>query len=174
MVIPGLGPESEDYGLTIILSLLIEIKKEIWSLYVMLTDVEDSFRSMKSELGIRPNFHQKDRRIKGHVFITILAYHVVNSIQRKLHAKDIYMRWDTIRKFLSSQVRGTTEMTTKDGSRIWIRNTSEAETFHLSRNSQLFQGEMQKFNFYHIKFSSYGKFLSCRRRNRKGTTISNC
>lgn len=106
-------------------------EKEIWSLYVMLTDVEDSFRSMKSELGIRPNFHQKDRRIRGHVFITILAYHVVNSIQRKLHAKDIYMRWDTIRKFLSSQVRGTTEMTTKDGSRIWIHNTSEPEAFHL-------------------------------------------
>jgi len=106
-------------------------EKQIWSLYVMLTDLEDSFRSMKSELGLRPNFHQKDRRIKGHVFITILAYHVVNSIQRKLHARDIYLRWDTIRKFLSSQVRVTTEMITKDGSKIWIRNTSEPEAFHL-------------------------------------------
>lgn len=105
-------------------------EEEIWSLYVSLTDVEDAFRSMKSELRLRPNNHQLDKRIDGHIFITVLSYHVVNSIQWFLHRKDIYMQWDTIRKFLSNQVRVTTRMTNRQGQKIFIRNTSEPELFH--------------------------------------------
>ena len=105
-------------------------EQEIWDLYVSLTDVEDSFRSMKSYLGLRPNFHQKDERIKGHLFITVLAHHVVNSIQTLLHKNEVYLQWNTIRELLSLQQRVTTEMTTKTGKRIWLRNTSEPESFH--------------------------------------------
>jgi len=47
----------------------------------MLVRVEESFRSIKSELGLRPNFHQKERRIEAHIFITTLAYHIL--IERK-------------------------------------------------------------------------------------------
>ncbi len=105
-------------------------EREIWNLYISLTDLEDSFRSMKSQLGLRPNYHQKDERILGHMFITVLAHHIVNSIQTQLHRKDIYMQWSTIRSLLSVQQRVTTEMTTKDGRRIYLRNTSEPEAFH--------------------------------------------
>ena len=105
-------------------------EQEIWNLYVSLTDVEDSFRSMKSYLGLRPNFHQKDERIKGHIFISVLAHHVVNSIQNLLHRSGIYLQWHTIRELLSVQHRVTTQMTTKQGRIIWIRNTSEPEPFH--------------------------------------------
>jgi transposase len=105
-------------------------EKEIWSLYILLTDVEDSFRAMKSELGLRPNNHQLDRRIDGHLFITVLAYHVVNSIQWFLHKHDLYLRWHTIRTFLSSQVRVITEMKNKEDRRILVHNTSEPEQFH--------------------------------------------
>jgi hypothetical protein len=105
-------------------------EKEIWELYISLTDVEDSFRSMKGELGLRPNYHQKDHRIMGHLFITVPAHHAVNSIQTWLHQKDVYMRWSSIRRRLSSQHRVTTEFTTRDKRKIWIRQTSEPETFH--------------------------------------------
>ena len=105
-------------------------EQEIWDLYISLTDVEDSFRSMKSYLGLRPNFHQKDERIKGHLFITVLAHHVVNSIQTLLHRNEIYLQWNTIRELLSLQQRVTTEMTSKAGRRIWLRHTSEPEPFH--------------------------------------------
>jgi transposase len=43
----------------------------------MLADIEDAFRSMKSELGLSLIYHQKERRADGHLFITILAYHVL-------------------------------------------------------------------------------------------------
>lgn len=105
-------------------------EREIWDLYVSLTDVEDSFRSMKSYLGLRPNFHQKDERIKGHLFISVLAHHVVNSIQTLLHRNGVYLQWNTIRELLSVQQRVTTEMTTKSGKRIWLRSASEPEPFH--------------------------------------------
>jgi len=105
-------------------------EKEIWELYISLTDVEDSFRSMKGELGLRPNYQQKDHRIMGHLFITVLAHHAVNSIQTWLHKKDVYMSWSSIRRKLSSQHRVTTEFRTRDKRKIWIRQTSEPETFH--------------------------------------------
>ncbi|RLD14122.1 IS1634 family transposase [candidate division KSB1 bacterium] len=105
-------------------------EQEIWKLYISLTDVEDSFRSMKSELGLRPNFHQKDSRIEGHIFITVLAYHVLLIIQKYLHREDVYMRWATIRDLLSVQQRITTEMKTKDGRIIRLRQTTEPESFH--------------------------------------------
>lgn len=104
--------------------------EEIWNLYILLTDVEDSFRSMKGELGLRPNYHQKDYRIEGHLFITVLAYLTVNSIQWHLHRRGIYMRWGTIREYLSTQTRVTTEFTTRKGKRIILRNTTEPEPFH--------------------------------------------
>lgn len=106
-------------------------EKEIWNLYISLTDVEDSFRSMKSYLGLRPNFHQKDERIKGHMFITVLAHHAVNSIQTLLHKKNVYMQWNTIRELLGVQQRVTTEMKNREGKKRWLRHTSEPESFHL-------------------------------------------
>lgn len=105
-------------------------EKEIWDLYVSLTDVEDGFSSMRSYLGLRPNFHQKDERIKGHLFISVLAHHVVNSIQALLHRNGFYLQWNSIRELLSVQQRVTTEMTARSGKRIWLRNTSEPEPFH--------------------------------------------
>lgn len=103
---------------------------EIFNLYISLTDVEDSFRCMKSELGLRPNFHQKDDRIEGHIFITVLAYHVLITLQKYLHREDVYMRWSTIRQLLQVQQRVTTELHTKDGKAIYIRQTTEPESFH--------------------------------------------
>jgi transposase len=105
-------------------------EQEIWDLYISLTDVEDSFRSMKSYLGLRPNFHQKDERIKGHIFISVLAHHVVNTIQALLHNNGVYLQWSTIRELLSVQHRVTTQMTNRKGSVIRLRNTSEPEPFH--------------------------------------------
>ena len=50
----------------------------------MLTDVEDAFRCMKSELGLRPIYHQKETRCDAHIFITVLVYHFLHAIRFKL------------------------------------------------------------------------------------------
>ena len=104
--------------------------KTLWSLYTMLTRVEESFRCLKDDLNMRPIFHQKENRTDSHIFITVLAYHLLNYIQVKLHKNDIPMRWKRIRALLSTHVIITTSMVKKDGGCIHIRSCSEPEPFH--------------------------------------------
>ena len=49
-------------------------EETLWRTYSTLTDVEAVFRSLKSELGLRPIFHQTPKRTEGHLFITVIAY----------------------------------------------------------------------------------------------------
>jgi len=102
----------------------------IWSLYVMLTNVEDAFRYLKSDLNLRPVWHQKEYRVDAHIFNTLLAYHLLICIQTQLKRSDITMRWSQIRDLLNTHVRVTTGMTNKEGKRIYIRKCSDPESFH--------------------------------------------
>lgn len=103
---------------------------QIWDIYTMLTDIEDAFRCMKSELGLRPVYHQKEVRCDGHIFITLIAYHLLHTIRFKLRQKGVHISWTTIRSQVSSQVRITTTIKREDGKLIRIRKSSEAEPPH--------------------------------------------
>ena len=105
-------------------------EQQIWDIYTMLTDIEDAFRCMKSELGLRPIYHQKETRCDGHIFITLLAYHLLHTIRFKLRQKGVRFCWTTIRRQLSTQVRITTTMKREDGKVISIRKSSKAEPPH--------------------------------------------
>ncbi len=104
-------------------------EKNLWKTYIMLTEVEEAFRCMKSELGLRPVHHQLEHRVDGHLFITLLAYHLIHSIRFRLKQHGITDSWKTIRDRLSNQVRLTTSMKRKDGKIIYLRKSSEANTF---------------------------------------------
>jgi transposase len=102
-------------------------ESELWHTYVMLTDLEATFRSMKTELGMRPVFHQKEERVTAHLFITLLAYHLVHTIRYQLKEKGINLCWNSIRNILSSQQRVTIALPTQDKTMVYVRNTSKAE-----------------------------------------------
>lgn len=97
----------------------------IWSLYVMLTTVEDAFRCLKDELGLRPNFHRKPERIEGHIFITILAYHLLHYIRFKLTRTGLSHRWPTILSWLSTHRIHTTSLPREEGGAIHIRHCTK-------------------------------------------------
>jgi transposase len=105
-------------------------EQEMFNLFAMLTDIEDAFRSMKSELGLRPVYHQKEHRADGHLFITVLAYHVLHTICVLLRKQGIHDSWSTIRRGLSSHVRITTTMKRDDNKIIHIRKSTRPEPFH--------------------------------------------
>lgn len=105
-------------------------EKEIWKLYVTLTGIEDSFRSLKSELGMRPVYHYVERRIKAHIFITVLAYHLLNAIRFRLRAAGYLMRWSTVRARLSTHALASISMKTDEGRTVYIRTPSTPELFH--------------------------------------------
>ncbi len=105
-------------------------EKQIWDLYISLSGVEDSFRALKSELRMRPVYHFKQQRIEGHIFITLLAYHLLNAIRFTLREKGYFMRWSTVREGLSTHVVNTVFMKTREGKSLYIRNASKPEVFH--------------------------------------------
>jgi len=108
-----------------------ELKEEqIWNIHNMLTDIEDAFRCMKSELGLRPIYHKKEERGDGHIFITVLAYHILHFVRMKLRQNEIYLSWSTIRERLSTHARITTTFKRKDGKMVHIRKSSTANLFH--------------------------------------------
>jgi transposase len=57
---------------------------KLWTYYLQLVQVEQAFRTLKSDLAIRPIFHQEERRIEAHVFIAFLAYCLYVTLDRQL------------------------------------------------------------------------------------------
>lgn len=105
--------------------------KELWDTYNSIRTVEDAFRFMKSSLGMRPVYHQKEKRVDGHLWITILAYTLIQDILYRLRAKGVTHNWETIRTQLNSRVRISMRAKTDTAAVVHLRTTTEAERFHL-------------------------------------------
>ena len=99
----------------------------MWRTYIMLTDLEAVFRSLKSELGLRPIFHQKQHRSNGHLFITVLAYQLVQVIRRRLRERGEHGSWATLRSILAAQQRVTCTFRCADGRTLHVRKATKAE-----------------------------------------------
>jgi len=99
----------------------------LWRTYTMLTDLEAVFRSLKSELGLRPVFHQKAKRVSGHLFITLLAYHLIHTIRCQLKKENIHSSWSDLRKQLKGQDRITGSMNCENGDTVHIRKSTRPE-----------------------------------------------
>ena len=94
---------------------------QLWSLYTMLTLVEDSFRCLKSELGLRPIHHRKEERIDAHIFISVLAYHLLSYIQYRCKRSGLQHRWPTLRQELCSHSLVVTTLTKQGGGSVSMR-----------------------------------------------------
>ena len=103
-------------------------EQELWDNYNTIRDVEDAFRCMKSDLGLRPIRHHIERRSDGHLFITVLAYHILHAIRFKLRMKGIHDSWSKIREILSTHTRNSTTQKREDGKVIHIRKSSRPES----------------------------------------------
>jgi transposase len=102
-------------------------EERLWRTYTMLTDLESVFRSLKSELGLRPIYHHKEVRSDGHLFITVLAYQCVQFLRVKLKNAGITDSWATLRDILSLQRRVTATFSQRDGRSLHVRKATDAE-----------------------------------------------
>ena len=66
--------ESREGAYLLRTNLKVETAQDLWSQYMQLTEAEASFRALKSELSIRPLFHQLEPRVKAHVMVAFLGY----------------------------------------------------------------------------------------------------
>ncbi len=99
----------------------------LWRTYFTLTDIEAVFRSLKSELGLRPIYHHKPIRAEGHLFITVIAYQLVQVIRRRLRQTGQCARWTTLRRILEGQQRITATFRRADGRTLHVRKATRAE-----------------------------------------------
>ena len=102
-------------------------EEKLWRTYTMLADLESVFRSLKSELGLRPIYHHKEVRSDGHLFITVLAYQCVQFLRVKLKAAGMTDSWATLRDILSVQRRVTATFNQRDGRSLHVRKATVAE-----------------------------------------------
>lgn len=101
--------------------------EKLWRTYMMLTDLEAVFRTLKSELGLRPIFHSKPVRSDGHLFISVLAYQFVQLLRTRLKAHGIKDSWSSLRNILSVQRRVTACFTQRNGRTLNVRKSTRAE-----------------------------------------------
>ena len=99
--------------------------ERIVRLYWTLSEVEATFRSLKSELGLRPIYHQKKSRVAAHLFISVLAYQAVHLLRTTMRTGGERASWMSIRRRLSTMHRLTTMLTDDRGAEIRVRQNSE-------------------------------------------------
>ena len=104
----------------------------LWRTYVTLTDIEAVFRSLKSELGLRPIFHHKPIRAEGHLFISVIAYQLVQVIRTRLRQSGETGNWNTLRTILEGQQRVTATFQRTDGRTLHVRKATRAEPAQLA------------------------------------------
>jgi transposase len=101
--------------------------EELWRIYSLLTRAENAFRDMKSPLAVRPIFHHIERRTEAHVFLCVLAYHLLIAIERTLLDQAIHTSWPTVRDTLKSHHVCTVVLPTDDGATLRIRKAATPE-----------------------------------------------
>jgi transposase len=103
---------------------------EIWRLYILLTRVESAFRAMKSPLLERPIFHQLEHRTQTHIFLCVLAYHLLVAIEKAFLDRGVHTSWWTLRQTLATHQLVTVVLPTTDRGTLRIRRATNAEPQH--------------------------------------------
>lgn len=102
--------------------------EDIWNLYITLTRVEAGFRALKSHLGLRPIYHQTKDRCRGHIFITVLAYHLLVWIEHRLREQGDHRSWPTIRRLLRTHCYATLQFQSVEGKTYHLRQPGRPDT----------------------------------------------
>jgi transposase len=104
---------------------------EAWLMYMTLTRAENAFRMMKTPLAERPIFHHLEHRVETHIFLCVLAYHLLVAIETTLLNQGVHTSWATIRQTLSTHQVATIVLPTDRGKVLRIRKGMTPEPRHL-------------------------------------------
>jgi len=144
-----LKPKSNEGVYFIRTSLKKQDKNTLWTIYNTLTEIEATFRVLKTDLSLRPVFHKNDENVEAHLFLGLLAYQVVATIRFQLKAKGINKDWRNIVRIMNTQKEVTSTMKTKDNSMLRIKKCSTPTT----NARQIYDALNQKYQPYFMKKS---------------------
>jgi hypothetical protein len=98
---------------------------ELWRTYVQLTEVEAAFRALKSELAIRPLYHQLERRVQAHILVAFLGYALWATLKQLLCRSGAELSPARALARLSSLYSGDIVLPTTAGREIRLRRVTE-------------------------------------------------
>jgi transposase len=105
--------------------------REAWLMYMTLTRAENAFRMIKTPLAERPIFHHLEHRVDTHIFLCVLAYHLLVAIETTLLNKGVHTSWATVREVLATHQVATIELPTDKGRLLRIRKGMTPDPRHL-------------------------------------------
>src|SRR5246127_5354631 len=99
----------------------------LWSQYMQWTEVEAAFRALKSELAIRPLFHQLEKRVKAHVLVAFLGYALLVTLKHLLKRAGSEHSPAKVLKRLSELYSVDIVLPTIEGREIFLRRISKLD-----------------------------------------------
>ena len=112
-------------------------EKTTWDYYNLIREIECTNRQLKTDLELRPIFHQKDDRSDAHLFLGLLSYWIVNTIRHKMKLDNLRRKaedpegkyptpyWTEIVRTMSTQKAVTTKAVNALGEKVKMRICSE-------------------------------------------------
>src|ERR1035437_1825312 len=97
----------------------------LWQCYNIIREIEATFRVLKTDLDLRPIYHQKDENTMAHLHLGLLAYWVVNTVRHQLKKEGIHSGWREIVRTMNTQKAVTTLAQNNHEEVIMIRRCSE-------------------------------------------------
>jgi transposase len=110
-----------------------ESAEQLWDKYIQLTEAEAAFRALKSELSIRPLFHQLERRVKAHILVAFQGYALWVTLKHLLERKRSGLTPSQALALLSTLQSADIVLPTTDGREIRLRRVATPD----SRQQQL-------------------------------------
>jgi len=102
----------------------------IWQRYILLTQIEAAFKSLKSDLAVRPMHHQLEHRVEAHIFVAFMGYCLMVTLRHKLRGcADSLTAQDVLDK-LGSIMMIDVRIPTTDGRMLEMRRYSQPEVEH--------------------------------------------
>jgi hypothetical protein len=106
-------------------SIQAQSEENIWQFYNTIREVEATMRVLKTDLDLRPIYHQKDENMMAHLHLGLLAYWLVNTVRHQLKKEGIHSGWREIVRTLNTQKAVTTLAQNTHEEVIMIRRCSE-------------------------------------------------
>jgi transposase len=128
-------------------------ERSTWDYYNLIREIETSNRQLKTDLELRPIYHQKDDNSDAHLFFGLLSYWIVNTIRHKLKRQGITHYWTELKRILSTQKAITTQADNALGEHIQLRICSDP-TDAASELYRLLKYNPTPFKRYTIKIAS--------------------
>lgn len=118
---------TEELGVYLVSTNLdINNEQALWDIYNTIREVESSFRTLKTDLDLRPIYHKSDNGTIAHLHLGLLAYWLVNTIRYQLKQKKFNSSWKEIVRIGNTQKVITTSGQNQHGITIATRKCSEA------------------------------------------------